>query len=78
MVNPLLYYFTETLRFYRALNTIGTDFSLMQSIFPERTRHDLKRKFKKEERTNRELLDKALSASAEFDVDMLEQDISKC
>ncbi|CAH0392056.1 unnamed protein product [Bemisia tabaci] len=67
----------ETLRFYRALNTIGTDFSLMQSIFPERTRHDLKRKFKKEERTNRELLDKALSASAEFDVDMLEQDIKR-
>lgn len=32
----------ETLRFYKALNTIGTDFALMLSLFPGRTRKDLK------------------------------------
>lgn len=32
----------ETARFYRALSVCGTDFTLMASFFPKRTRQDLK------------------------------------
>lgn len=34
----------ETIRFYRCLHTIGTDFSMMIQLFPNRTRRDLKLK----------------------------------
>ncbi|XP_071453776.1 uncharacterized protein Bdp1 [Hetaerina americana] len=51
----------ETLRFYRALNVVGTDFSVMQNVlFPNRSRRDLKNKFKREERRNSSLIEKAL------------------
>ena len=32
----------ETVRFYRALAAIGTDFTLMAPLFPDRTRRELK------------------------------------
>lgn len=67
----------ETLKFYKALNTIGTDFLLMQSLFPERNRRELKQKFKKEERINRKLVDKALKYFREFDVETLEKELGK-
>jgi transcription factor TFIIIB component B'' len=67
--------FAETLKFYRALNTVGTDFLLMQSIFPKRTRQDLKMKFKKEDRTNRFLVEKALRYPLDFDLTELEKDL---
>ncbi|XP_046388764.1 transcription factor TFIIIB component B'' [Ischnura elegans] len=52
----------ETLLFYRALTVVGTDFSLMQNVlFPKRSRRDLKNKFKREERRNPGLVEKALS-----------------
>lgn len=50
----------ETARFYEALRSFGTDFSLMQHIFPSRSRGMLKRKFKREERENAEKVDQAL------------------
>ncbi|KAI1301857.1 Transcription factor TFIIIB component B'' -like protein [Halotydeus destructor] len=55
----------ETLRFYKALTAVGTDFTLMSDLLfqGERTRLDLKNKFKKEEKINRKLVDKALSGS---------------
>lgn len=34
----------ETIRFYRCLHTIGTDFSMMMQLFPNRSRRDLKLK----------------------------------
>lgn len=61
----------ETIRFYRCLQVIGTDFSLMNSLFPNRSRRDLKLKFKKEEKTNGFLINKALMEHATFDVDEL-------
>lgn len=67
--------FAETLKFYRALNTVGTDFLLMQSIFPKRTRQDLKMKFKKEDRMNRFLVEKALRYPLDFDLTELEKDL---
>lgn len=66
----------ETLKFYKALNTVGTDFLLMQSLFPHRTRQEIKLKFKKEERINRNLVEKALAYHQEFDTEMLEKSLA--
>ncbi|XP_033324499.1 transcription factor TFIIIB component B'' homolog Bdp1 [Megalopta genalis] len=63
----------ETLKFYKALNTVGTDFLLMQSLFPNRTRQEIKIKFKKEEKINRNLIEKALEYHQEFDTELLEK-----
>ncbi|XP_028028537.1 transcription factor TFIIIB component B'' [Bombyx mandarina] len=57
----------ETVRFYRALAAIGTDFTLMEPLFPGRTRRDLKLKFKKEEKLNIAQVDKALRSRVEWD-----------
>ncbi|XP_033228185.1 transcription factor TFIIIB component B'' [Belonocnema kinseyi] len=65
----------DTLRFYRALSNIGTDFLLMQSFFPKRTRQELKLKFKKEERTNKELVEKALKCQV-FDMEVLKEEMA--
>ncbi|KAK7871488.1 hypothetical protein R5R35_010208 [Gryllus longicercus] len=64
----------ETIRFYKALQTLGTDFSLMQSLFPSRSRVDLKSKFKKEERINGHLIEKALRFPSLFDLSELEKE----
>ncbi|XP_067621483.1 uncharacterized protein Bdp1 [Eurosta solidaginis] len=61
----------ETIKFYRCLQTVGTDFSLMCQLFPKRTRRDLKLKFKKEERTNLALINKALLYPKLFNIDDL-------
>lgn len=65
----------ETFKFYRALNVVGTDFLLMQSLFPNRTRQEIKQKYKKEERVNRHLVEKALKYHQEFDTEMLEEQL---
>ncbi|XP_011503599.1 PREDICTED: transcription factor TFIIIB component B'' [Ceratosolen solmsi marchali] len=65
----------ETVKFYKALNTYGTDFLLMQSIFPMRTRQELKLKYKKEERLNRNLVEKALQYQ-EFNTETLQKDLA--
>ncbi|KAK7490156.1 hypothetical protein BaRGS_00018678 [Batillaria attramentaria] len=57
----------ETNRFFRALQLVGTDFSLMCSLFPSRSRKELKNKFRKEEKNNRHLVDKALKERENFD-----------
>ena len=51
----------ETLKFYNALSIVGSDFSMMESIFKKRTRQELKLKFKKEERLNWKMVNKCLS-----------------
>ncbi|XP_053672265.1 uncharacterized protein LOC128722616 [Anopheles nili] len=63
----------ETVRFYRCLHTIGTDFSMMLTLFPKRSRRDLKLKFKKEERLNLQLVNKALLHPKQFNIDELRQ-----
>ncbi|XP_011315475.1 transcription factor TFIIIB component B'' homolog [Fopius arisanus] len=65
----------ETLKFYKALNTVGTDFSLMQTVFPNRNRHELKMKFKKEEKLNRTRVEKALVYHQEYDIETLKKDL---
>ncbi|KAK7308884.1 hypothetical protein RJT34_05197 [Clitoria ternatea] len=40
----------DTELFYEAVRQFGTDFSLIQQLFPDKTRHQIKLKYKKEER----------------------------
>ena len=65
----------ETVKFYRCLQIIGTDFSLMCPLFPKRSRRDLKLKFKKEERSNGLLINKALLYPKIFNIDELKQQL---
>lgn len=53
----------ETEKFYDALRKYGTDFSMLEKVFPNRTRRQLKNKFKREERENAGLIDEILSKS---------------
>ncbi|CAB3373118.1 Hypothetical predicted protein [Cloeon dipterum] len=62
----------ETLFFYKCLNTIGTDFATMSRFFPNRNRHQIKLKFKLEEKRNLSLVEKALSMNVKYDVSELE------
>jgi transcription factor TFIIIB component B'' len=48
----------ETVRFFKAMSILGTDFSLMEKLFKRRTRHELKMKYKKEEKANKALIDR--------------------
>jgi len=50
----------ETIKFYKALSIVGSDFSMMESVFKNRSRQELKLKFKKEERNNGKIIDKCL------------------
>ncbi|KAF8570182.1 hypothetical protein P879_01676 [Paragonimus westermani] len=61
----------ETVRFYRALSTIGPDFYLMTTMFPNRTRTELKRKFKRESRTNPYLVNQTLRSRRSYDLSAL-------
>lgn len=65
----------ETFKFYKALNIVGTDFLLMQTLFPNRTRQEIKQKYKKEERVNRSLIERTLKYHQEFDTEMLEEQL---
>ena len=49
----------------------------MQLIFPKRTRQDLKIKYKKEDRTNRYLVEKALLHPLDFDLTDLQKELGK-
>lgn len=64
----------QTARFYQALSACGTDFTLMATFFPSRTRQELKNKFKREERFNRELVDKTITDPTQFDLEGLEEE----
>ena len=65
---------TETARFYKALSTVGTDFSIMQQLFPQRSRLDLKKKFKKEERKNPHLVERAMTDTMQYDLTIFDGD----
>ena len=64
----------ENSRFYLALRKVGTDFDLMEKIMPEYTRDQLKRKFKREEKTRLAKIDMALSYSMRLDDELLEKE----
>ncbi|EAR98525.2 Myb-like DNA-binding domain protein (macronuclear) [Tetrahymena thermophila SB210] len=50
----------ETLRFFKGLQVFGTDFSLIQKLFPYRTRAQIKNKFRKEEKENSKLVEESI------------------
>ncbi|VDO04885.1 unnamed protein product [Rodentolepis nana] len=58
----------DTTRFYRALSTIGTDFYSMTKLFPDRSRNQLLKKFKREERLFPHLVDDALKNKRNYDI----------
>lgn len=68
----------ETLKFYKCLMNFGTDFSMIQQYCPNRTRAQIKRKYKTEEKKNLQLVNGALTNTTHFDSasieDMLEKD----
>lgn len=52
----------ETEKFYLALQIFGTDFSMIERVFEgERSREQIKNKFRKEERKNKAHIDKLLA-----------------
>lgn len=59
----------ENKLFYRALECCGCDFSMMNLIFPDRTRSNLKEKYKKELRKNVHKVELALSNFKEFSIE---------
>lgn len=58
----------ETAKFYKALSMIGTDFTMIQRLFSHRSRDEIKRKFKREEKINQALIDKIMSKTSEIDL----------
>ncbi|XP_037958047.1 transcription factor TFIIIB component B'' homolog isoform X2 [Teleopsis dalmanni] len=67
----------ETLKFYRCLQTIGTDFSLISQMFSDRSRRDLKLKFKKEEKYNLPLVNKAILHPKMFNIEELRKQLKE-
>lgn len=65
-------FLSDTANFYRALSLVGADFSLMEQIFPNRSRRELKQKFKREEKFNIDLINKVLYESQTFDEQTLD------
>lgn len=57
----------ETKKFYKALAMIGIDFFLISQLFPKRTRLEIKKKFQKEERMNRPLVERVLKGNIKLD-----------
>lgn len=62
----------ETLKFYKCLMNLGTDFSMIQQYFPGRTRAQIKRKYKTEEKKNPQLINGALTNTTHYDSVLIE------
>lgn len=70
----------ETFMFYKALKVCGTDFTLMEKVFFDRERKQLKNKFNKEEKENGELVGEALGSKRKFtreDLDLLKKEYAE-
>lgn len=57
--------------FYKAIRQCGTDFSLVERFFPNRSRRQIKNRYKKEEKTNPSKIDEALRNRMPLDVEFL-------
>lgn len=64
----------ETATFYLGLKTVGTDFTSLTKLFPGRTREELKKKFKREERVNGNLVETALMNRHSFDMSIFDEE----
>ncbi|KAL3842098.1 hypothetical protein ACJMK2_020159 [Sinanodonta woodiana] len=63
----------ETAKFYKALGLVGIDFFLIGKLFPTRKHFELKKKFLKEDRTNKQLIDKVLKEGGQFNMAVFEK-----
>lgn len=63
--------------FYKAIRQCGTDFSLVERFFPNRTRRQIKNRYKKEEKTNPSKIDDALRNRMPLDVEFLKSTMTK-
>ncbi|XP_048383734.2 transcription factor TFIIIB component B'' homolog isoform X2 [Stegostoma tigrinum] len=59
----------ETDMFFLAISMVGTDFSMIGQLFPNRTRIEIKNKFKREEKLNSWRIDKAFKEKKPLDLD---------
>ncbi|RUS80464.1 hypothetical protein EGW08_011780 [Elysia chlorotica] len=57
----------ETDKFFMGLSMCGTDFSLLTKLLTNRSRRELKNKFRREEKFNRPRVDKSLSNMRQYD-----------
>ncbi|OAG29311.1 hypothetical protein NEDG_01384 [Nematocida displodere] len=63
----------ETLLFYKTLSLCGTDFTMIEKIFTDRDRKQLKNKFSKEEKEHPERVNSALESKHRFSKSDLEK-----
>lgn len=54
--------------FFRALSVCGFDFSMINLLFPDRTRNNIKEKYKKEYRKNTEKVEEYVRRYKTFDI----------
>ncbi|XP_077353726.1 uncharacterized protein LOC144002399 isoform X2 [Festucalex cinctus] len=59
----------ETDMFFLAISMVGTDFSMIGQLFHNRTRTEIRNKFKKEERRNSWRIDKAFRERRKLDIE---------
>uniref|UniRef100_UPI00398E3BD4 uro-adherence factor A-like isoform X3 n=1 Tax=Pristiophorus japonicus TaxID=55135 RepID=UPI00398E3BD4 len=59
----------ETDMFFLAISMVGTDFSMIGQLFPNRTRVEIKNKFKREEKLNSWRIDKAFKEKKPLDLE---------
>ncbi|XP_059825271.1 transcription factor TFIIIB component B'' homolog [Hypanus sabinus] len=60
----------ETDMFFLAISMVGTDFSMIGQLFPNRSRIEIKNKFKREEKLNSWRIDKAFKEKKPLDLDV--------
>ncbi|ELA41667.1 uncharacterized protein VICG_01300 [Vittaforma corneae ATCC 50505] len=59
--------------FYSALECCGLDFSIMNLLFPDRTRSNLKDKYKRESKVNTHKIEDVLNSYKGFNVEKFEK-----
>ncbi|KAK0554217.1 hypothetical protein OC845_000836 [Tilletia horrida] len=59
----------ETEKFFRAISQWGTDFEMIARLFPTRSRHQIKLKFSREEKTNPERVNQAFKTRIPVDLE---------
>ncbi|KAH9386584.1 uncharacterized protein NEMAJ01_1480 [Nematocida major] len=62
----------ETIVFYKALSLCGTDFTLLEKVFTDKTRKQIKNKFSNEEKQQPERISQVLSDPKKFKREDLE------
>jgi len=63
----------DTILFYRALRLCGTDFTMLEKIFTDKERKQIKNKFTKEEKDHPEKISSVLKSSQKFSKEELEK-----